>query len=135
MQRLLPLRAQYGEDESQLVFYDEAKRFDEAMSILRKARFDDKSNSVMRLFARKQYVYQLPWYVIIGAPGSGKTTVLANSGLEFPLASSLGRGSVKGIGGTRDCDWWFTDQAVLLDTAGRYTPHESNNEADRFRTV
>ena len=107
------------------------KRFDEAMSILRKARFDDKSNSVMRLFARKQYVYQLPWYVIIGAPGSGKTTVLANSGLEFPLASSLGRGSVKGIGGTRDCDWWFTDQAVLLDTAGRYTTHESNNEADR----
>lgn len=107
------------------------KRFDDALSILKKARFDDKSNSVLRLFSRKQYIYQLPWYVIIGAPGSGKTTVLANSGLEFPLAASHGRGSIKGVGGTRDCDWWFTDQAVLLDTAGRYTTHESNNEADR----
>lgn len=107
------------------------KRFDEALSTLKKARFEEKPNSILRLLARKQYVYQLPWYVIIGAPGSGKTTVLANSGLEFPLASSLGRGSIKGVGGTRDCDWWFTDQAVLLDTAGRYTTHESNNEADR----
>lgn len=107
------------------------KRFEEAMSILKKARFKDRTGTVTRLLSHKQYLYQLPWYVIIGAPGSGKTTVLANSGLEFPLASTLGRGSIKGIGGTRDCDWWFTDQAVLLDTAGRYTTHESNDEADR----
>lgn len=122
-------RSRSGRDEGEVEGL--RKRFDEAMSILRKARFDDKSSSVLRLLSPKQYVYQLPWYVIIGAPGSGKTTILANSGLEFPLASSLGRGSVKGIGGTRDCDWWFTDQAVLLDTAGRYTTHESNDETDR----
>jgi len=122
-------RSRSGRDDAEIEGL--RKRFDEAMSILRKARFDDKSNSVLRLLSPKQYVYQLPWYVIIGAPGSGKTTVLANSGLEFPLASSLGRGSVKGVGGTRDCDWWFTDQAVLLDTAGRYTTHESNDESDR----
>lgn len=107
------------------------KRFDEAMSILKKARFNEKTGALPRLLSRKQYLYQLPWYVIIGAPGSGKTTVLANSGLEFPLAAKLGRGSIKGIGGTRDCDWWFTDQAVLLDTAGRYTTHESDDESDR----
>lgn len=80
---------------------------------------------------QRKYVYQIPWYVFIGAPGSGKTTALVNSGLNFPLADELGRKQVKGVGGTRNCDWWFTDEAVLLDTAGRYTIQESDAEADK----
>jgi type VI secretion system protein ImpL len=66
-------------------------------------------------------LYVLPWYMIIGPPASGKTTLLANSGLNFPyLDPSRSRPSVKGVGGTRNCDWWFADEAVILDTAGRY---------------
>ena len=63
-------------------------------------------------------LYELPWYVIIGAPGSGKTTALVNSGLHFPLEQRTGRGALRGVGGTRNCDWWFTDEAIFLDTAG-----------------
>ena len=100
------------------------KRFDEAMGTLRKARFEDKSGS------GRNYLYQLPWYMFIGAPGSGKTTALVNSGLRFPLEGKMGKDAVKGIGGTRNCDWWFTDEAVLLDTAGRYTTQSSNREVD-----
>ena len=33
------------------------------------------------------YLYDLPWYVIIGPPGAGKTTALVNSGLKFPLVA------------------------------------------------
>ncbi|MEO1310555.1 MAG: type VI secretion system membrane subunit TssM [Pseudomonadota bacterium] len=72
----------------------------------------------------------LPWYVIIGPPGSGKSTALRNAGLKFPLEQSYGEASLKGVGGTRDCDWWFTDQAVLLDTAGRYTTQDSDPGGD-----
>jgi type VI secretion system protein ImpL len=68
--------------------------------------------------------------MFIGAPGSGKTTALINSGLHFPLAERFGHEAIAGVGGTRNCDWWFTDQAVLLDTAGRYTTQESDREAD-----
>jgi type VI secretion system protein ImpL len=100
------------------------KRFDDAMATLRKARFDDKSGG------GRNYLYQLPWYMFIGAPGSGKTTALVNSGLRFPLEGKMGKDAVKGIGGTRNCDWWFTDEAVLLDTAGRYTTQSSNREVD-----
>jgi type VI secretion system protein ImpL len=75
-------------------------------------------------------LYQLPWYVIIGPPGSGKTTALVNSGLRFPSGQERGKRAVQGVGGTRNCDWWFTDDAVLLDTAGRYTTQDSDRIAD-----
>ena len=78
----------------------------------------------------KSYLYDLPWYVIIGPPGSGKTTALLNSGIKFPLAEK-GGGAVAGVGGTRYCDWWFSEEAVLIDTAGRYTTQDSDAEADR----
>lgn len=74
-----------------------------------------------------QYMYQLPWYMFVGAPGTGKTTALAESGLQFPA----GKKAIGGVGGTRNCDWWFTDEAVLLDTAGRYTTQDSHGEVDK----
>ena len=72
----------------------------------------------------------LPWYVFIGAPGSGKTTALLSSGLKFLLPSAASGSAVPGVGGTRNCDWWFTEEAVLIDTAGRYTTQDSNARAD-----
>ncbi|HEY7576686.1 MAG TPA: type VI secretion system membrane subunit TssM, partial [Acetobacteraceae bacterium] len=77
------------------------------------------------------YLYQQPWYAIIGPPGAGKTTALLNAGLRFPLADKLGQDAVAGVGGTRLCDWWFTEDAVLIDTAGRYTTQDSNVRVDR----
>ena len=72
--------------------------------------------------------------MFIGPPGAGKTTALLNCGLKFPLADSTGGGrAVAGVGGTRNCDWWFTDQAVLIDTAGRYTTQDSNSAVDSRR--
>ena len=80
---------------------------------------------------RRGYVYQLPWYIMIGPPGSGKTTALLHSGLKFPLTDTMGREPLHGVGGTRNCDWWFTEEAILLDTAGRYTTQDSDPEVDR----
>ena len=77
------------------------------------------------------YLYDLPWYVIIGPPGSGKTTALINSGLKFPLAQGSSPQAIAGVGGTRFCDWWFTEEAVLIDTAGRYTTQDSDAKADK----
>ncbi len=85
-------------------------RFREALGTLKGRRFAGASG--------RRWLYQLPWYVMIGPPGSGKTTAIVNSGLSFPLADKFGRKAVGGVGGTRNCDWWFTDDAVLIDTAG-----------------
>ena len=103
---------------------DLRQRFEQSLATLRKARFENKVQG------GRSYLYQLPWYIFIGAPGSGKTTALINSGLRFPLSEKLGKDAVRGVGGTRNCDWWFTDEAVLLDTAGRYTTQTSNQAVD-----
>ncbi|MBP2228305.1 type VI secretion system protein ImpL [Azospirillum agricola] len=77
-----------------------------------------------------RYLYQLPWYLVIGAPGSGKSTALANARLGAPLASGDIAEPIANLGGTRNCDWWFTDHAVLIDTAGRYTTQDSRRAVD-----
>ena len=99
------------------------KHFQEALSLLKASKKHGAQGST-------QPIHELPWYIIIGPPGSGKTTALINSGLRFPLAEQMGQQPLKGIGGTRNCDWWFSDEAVLVDTAGRYTTQDSDQSAD-----
>ncbi|EAB4122769.1 type VI secretion system membrane subunit TssM [Salmonella enterica] len=85
-----------------------------------------------KIFEGKRFLYELPWFMVVGSPGDGKTTALLNTGLQFPLAEQMEQTSriltVPG-GGTLHCDWWFTNEAVLIDTAGRYARHDDGGEA------
>lgn len=71
-------------------------------------------------------IYQLPWFLILGNSGVGKSTLLRNSGLNFPMNSDE-EIQLKGFSGTKDIDWWFADEAVIIDTAGRYTSNKEDN--------
>ena len=98
-------------------------RFREALKTLKTAKIDGTS---------RKHLAALPWYIFIGPPGAGKTTALRNCGLKFPLADVRGGADMlKGVGGTRNCDWWFTDEAVLIDTAGRYVTQDSEATVDK----
>ena len=92
-----------------------AEKMQEALGVLK------KSGGAAQL-------YDLPWYVIIGPPGAGKTTAIANSGMDFPLAQDK---ALSGFGGTRNMDFWFAEDAVLIDTAGRYTTQDSDQTTDK----
>ena len=96
-----------------------ARRFTGALEQLKRRRLGAKGS--------RRWLYQLPWYAMIGPPGSGKTTALTQSGLRFPLAQAR---EIRGVAGTRYCDWFFTDEAVLIDTAGRYTSQDSDRDGD-----
>ncbi len=103
-----------------------------AMSQLRSLR--SRGGVWRRIFEGKRYLYELPWYMIVGSSGAGKTTALLNSGLQFPAMRQMGNASksmaLKSPVGTVHCDWWFSNEAVLIDTAGRYTTQEIAPEKD-----
>src|SRR5579871_2816754 len=85
-----------------------------------RARLDDlrkKFQSGVEAYkSRGKDLYKLPWYVIVGEPGSGKTEAIRHSNVGFPPGM---QDEFQGVGGTINMNWWFTNQAVLLDTAGR----------------
>lgn len=84
------------------------EKWKESVELLRHSYLRRKGNPL----------YVLPWYLIIGESGAGKTSAIKNTNLNSPL----GDDSIpQGISVTKNCDWWFFEEAVILDTAGRYT--------------
>ena len=97
------------------------QRWSDAISALRKSHLKKYGNPL----------YVLPWYMIIGESGCGKTTAIQSADLSSPFAE-VQRAS--GISGTRNCDWWFFEQAILIDTAGRYAiPVDQGRDRDEWQ--
>jgi len=97
------------------------QRWKEAMTALKQSHLKKYGNPL----------YVLPWYLIIGESGSGKTTAIQSARLSSPFAE-VSRTS--GISGTRNCDWWFFEQAILIDTAGRYAiPVDEGRDKDEWQ--
>ena len=108
---------EYGQDRIR-----REEQIDEEHKELR-ARFKDalktlKTSSLYR-GRGERWRSDLPWYLLIGPQGSGKTSLLDFSGLEFPI-NKIDRKLTRDTLGTRHCDWYFADHGVLIDTAGRY---------------
>lgn len=82
------------------------------------AAIDTLKTSRLGKMRGKAALYELPWYMIIGHPAAGKSSAIQHSGLTFPFGD---KSAVQGVGGTRNCDWFFSTDGVLLDTAGRYS--------------
>ena len=93
--------------------YEELTRSaEEAVQFLRSSNLGNREVS--------DAVYGLPWYVLAGPPGSGKTSLALAAGLNFNALSSQRRADQNLVRATRDCEWRVTDQGVIIDTAGRY---------------
>jgi type VI secretion system protein ImpL len=96
-------------------------RWKEAVTALRKSHLRKYGNPL----------YVLPWYMIIGESGSGKTTAIQSARLSSPFAEIR---RTSGISGTRNFDWWFFEQAIILDTAGRYAiPVDEGRDKDEWQ--
>lgn len=92
------------------------------------AKFQDVMVELKRRkLGGRKFLREMPWYVIVGPPATGKTTALRQSGLNFPIDLT---DDLQGVGGTRNCDWFFSENAVMIDTAGRYVQQESQPDVD-----
>lgn len=86
----------------------------------RRAKLDDMRKSfetgVKRFKDAGKNIYSLPWYALVGEPGSGKTEAIRHSKIGFPPGL---QDQLQGAGGTLNMNWWFSNNAIILDTAGR----------------
>ncbi|MFA6412760.1 MAG: type VI secretion protein IcmF/TssM N-terminal domain-containing protein [Syntrophales bacterium] len=102
------------------------EKWKESVELLRDSYLRKKGNPL----------YALPWYLVIGESGAGKTSAIKSARLSSPL-TDIAR--TAGITATRNCDWWFFEEAIILDSAGRYTiPIEEDRdreEWERFLTL
>ncbi len=69
-------------------------------------------------------VYDLPWYIVIGDSGCGKTKLINEGGLTFSTGKPEGYQL-----GTLNYNWWFTEDAIFIDMAGRLC--NPRDDADR----
>lgn len=93
-------------------------------NVLQRHDKNQGKRTLQKIFSDKnEYIYQKPWFLMIGAAGVGKTTAILNSGLTFPIGTT---DHASKLLGTRDCDWFLTDEALLLDTAGRFVEQNEN---------
>ena len=88
-----------------------SKRWKLAVKMLKKSNLKNYGNPL----------YVLPWYMLIGESGSGKTTAITNCGLSSKFEAPT---KTSGVSGTKNCDWWFFEEAIIIDTAGRYAIHQ-----------
>jgi type VI secretion system protein ImpL len=84
-----------------------------------------------KLRHRGNPVYALPWFLILGEKGSGKTAALQNTGLSSIKKSHDFEADMSG---TKNCEWFFLKDAVILDTAGRYAiPINEKNDNEEWQ--
>ena len=84
----------------------------------------------------RRHLYEQPWYLVLGEPGSGRFGALANSGMEFVLdAGSLERvpGSVPGRGG--ECGWWVADDAVFVVAPAEFVTEPGPTQAAEWNDL
>lgn len=70
-------------------------------------------NLLKTTFGDKNAVYELPWYLVLGDTGSGKTSLLKSLNIKQPFAIPP-----KIENKNLPCDWHYFDYGVLLDLKG-----------------
>ncbi|MCI0419158.1 MAG: hypothetical protein L0312_08065, partial [Acidobacteria bacterium] len=73
-------------------------------------------------------VYRLPWYLVLGPQGSGKSTLISKSRLSFPYSDPDRSLSSRGLEPTRNCDLWIANEAIFIDAAGRYSLDDQDKD-------
>ncbi|WP_458766846.1 type VI secretion system membrane subunit TssM [Cupriavidus basilensis] len=129
---LLEKLLNFGGKRPEVVAGDEIAKVNETVqTALKQLRGMRTGGGIGRLFEGKRYLYELPWYMMVGVSGAGKTTALLNAGLQFPLPEQMSAAvAARKEKGTLNTNWWLTNEAVLIDTAGRYTTHEQSQKID-----
>ncbi|MBJ6750695.1 type VI secretion system protein ImpL [Geomonas sp. Red421] len=97
-------------DQSQL----ESARQDRIIALQQNVRAAVSTLKSSHLKQEGDPLQVLPWYLLLGAGGSGKTSAVHGARLLSPFSERPEHEA------TANCSWHFYDQGIVIDTAGRY---------------
>jgi len=105
-------------------------RFFDAVHTLRHVALAQQTRMLDRWHCRlaRRYLNDKPWFFVMGPPGCGKTSLIGGSGQRLLLAEQYGLPHTVDVGPTQDCNWWLTEQAVYIDTAGEWLQLQGQSE-------
>lgn len=101
-----------------------------AAAIGNAVEYVNKNRSTLSFFQRvilaRKPLDLLPWYMVLGTDDAGKTSAILASGQNFPLPEQLNQVG-KSAEQTRNCKCWFANDAIYVDTAGKYVSDPEQN--------
>ncbi|MFM2480435.1 type VI secretion system membrane subunit TssM [Celerinatantimonas sp. YJH-8] len=105
--------------------YEERQRFE----------LDQVMQNMQHSLNRRNYLYALPWYLVLGLEKAGKTSLINRSGQNF-VFSNVMRASGRKSENPYSFDWWIGDDSVLIDPDGelltqRHNEAENDGELER----
>ncbi|MPW44448.1 type VI secretion system membrane subunit TssM [Acinetobacter guerrae] len=109
----------HGQNKGKEEFGLIQQQMKDSIQLIRKSKLGDKKGNAA--------LYELPWYMVIGNPAAGKSSAIYNSGLKFPFEETHQKMVSASLSGTRNCDWFFSTEGILLDTAGRYSVYSEDH--------
>jgi len=77
-------------------------------------------------------IYSVPWYLVIGPEGSGKSSLLLSSGLNFSRLASQRQLELNLLKQTSLSDWRLTEDALYLDTPGEMVKESFNKNWEEY---
>ncbi|MGL5110460.1 MAG: type VI secretion system membrane subunit TssM [Vibrio ordalii] len=86
---------------------------------------------------KRNYLYALPWYLVLGLENAGKTSLINRSGQNF-VFSSVMRASGQKSENPYSFDWWIGDESVLIDPDGELLTqgnHSNDNDGAMERRL
>ena len=89
-----------------------------------RSRFREALAEIRSSLGGRGGVYEVPWYLTIGASGSGKSSLLGQCGLDLPAQYARSRV----FGPTQTCDFFLFNEAIAVDTSGRYFSSDADTD-------
>ncbi|MDC5803555.1 type VI secretion system membrane subunit TssM [Vibrio europaeus] len=91
------------------------------------AELNDVMQEMKQSLNTRNYLYSLPWYLVLGLENAGKTSLINRSGQNFALSSVM-RASGQKSENPYSFDWWIGDESVLIDPDGELLTQGNRNE-------
>lgn len=101
---------------------DPIQRYEERQQV----ELDKVMTGMRQSLNKHNYLYALPWYLVLGLENAGKTSLINRSGQDFVFSNVL-RASGKKSENPYSFDWWIGDDAVLIDPDGELLTQRNND--------